>query len=158
VVTTDQIGDDMLLFYCEHCTPELVWRPELHAHPNGACGIDAVGVAVAEPHHRAALYSGFLDAAVEREDAGHARILLRVQSISLMDPTEMCRRLGIDGPDAEHLREGFVTLRPAEPMAACRALAATRVTDRPGRRLVRHTGLPGLVLEFPDRAADLQSG
>ncbi len=28
------------VYFCQHLTPELVWRPEWETHPNGFCGID----------------------------------------------------------------------------------------------------------------------
>jgi hypothetical protein len=34
------------MFLCEHRTPDLVWRPELLAHPNGALAVCGVTVVV----------------------------------------------------------------------------------------------------------------
>jgi hypothetical protein len=44
------------VYFCEHRTPELVWRPEWQAHPNGARAITRVIVATAEPRQTAALF------------------------------------------------------------------------------------------------------
>ena len=43
------------VYFCEHLTPELVWRPEWQAHPNGACAITRVVVATADPQRTAVL-------------------------------------------------------------------------------------------------------
>jgi hypothetical protein len=44
------------VYFCEHLTPELVWRPEWQAHPNGACAITRVVVASADPQRTAVLF------------------------------------------------------------------------------------------------------
>jgi len=35
----DTSADGLFLFYCEHRTPELIWRQPWRSHPNGALGI-----------------------------------------------------------------------------------------------------------------------
>src|SRR4029077_7452522 len=37
------------VYFCEHQTPELVWRPEWQRHSNGACAIGRVVLATAGP-------------------------------------------------------------------------------------------------------------
>ena len=37
------------VYFCEHLTPDLVWRPEWQAHPNSACAIARVVVATPDP-------------------------------------------------------------------------------------------------------------
>jgi hypothetical protein len=44
------------VYFCEHQTPELVWRPEWQRHPNGACAITRVVVATADPQRTATLF------------------------------------------------------------------------------------------------------
>lgn len=45
------------VFMCQHNTPEMVWRPELQTHANGATDIDAVIVATADPAAKAAEFA-----------------------------------------------------------------------------------------------------
>ena len=45
------------VYFCEHLTPELVWRPEWQAHPNGARAISRVVVATADPRRTASLFA-----------------------------------------------------------------------------------------------------
>src|SRR3954454_11569044 len=45
------------VYFCEHQTPELVWRPEWQSHPNGARAITRVIVATGNPHQTASLFS-----------------------------------------------------------------------------------------------------
>jgi Glyoxalase-like domain len=47
-------------YYCQHLTPELVWRPEWQAHPNGASAIDSIDIVVPDltsalPHYSRSL-------------------------------------------------------------------------------------------------------
>jgi catechol 2,3-dioxygenase-like lactoylglutathione lyase family enzyme len=44
------------VYFCEHRTPDLVWRPEWRTHPNGACAIARVVVATADPQRTARLF------------------------------------------------------------------------------------------------------
>ena len=44
------------VYFCEHRTPELVWRAEWQDHPNGARAITRVVVATPEPQRTAALF------------------------------------------------------------------------------------------------------
>jgi hypothetical protein len=45
------------VYFCEHLTPELVWRPEWQSHPNGARAIARVIVATGEPRRTASLFA-----------------------------------------------------------------------------------------------------
>jgi hypothetical protein len=71
------------VYFCEHQTPDLVWRREWQTHPNGACAITRVVVATADPRRTARLFRGLFgdDAAADRDrrqiiDAGTAQVEL----------------------------------------------------------------------------------
>jgi hypothetical protein len=57
------------VYFCEHQTPDLVWRPEWQAHPNGALAIARVVVATDDPGRTAALFRDLFgrDAVTERD-------------------------------------------------------------------------------------------
>ena len=57
------------VYFCEHQTPDLVWRPEWQAHPNGALAIVRVVVATDNPGRTAALFRDLFgrDAVTERD-------------------------------------------------------------------------------------------
>jgi hypothetical protein len=55
------------VYFCEHLTPELVWRPEWQDHPNGARAIARVVVATLGPQRTATLFQGLFGPVV----AGH---------------------------------------------------------------------------------------
>jgi hypothetical protein len=59
------------VYFCEHQTPDLVWRPEWQTHPNGAYAIARVVVATANPQRTASLFRGlFGDVAVADRSGG----------------------------------------------------------------------------------------
>ena len=71
------------VYFCEHRTPELVWRPEWQSHPNGARAIARVWVATAEPRRTASLFAALFgpDSIAEADGAcvvgaGAARVEL----------------------------------------------------------------------------------
>ncbi len=59
------------VYFCEHRTPELVWRPEWQSHPNGARVISRVIVATGDPRRTASLFRSLFgpEAVAERERA-----------------------------------------------------------------------------------------
>ena len=58
------------IYFCEHLTPELIWRPEWQHHANGVAGIDAVVVSSPEPAAMAALFQALFGDAVRQEGEG----------------------------------------------------------------------------------------
>jgi hypothetical protein len=57
------------VYFCEHLTPDLVWRPEWQTHPNGACAISRVVVATSDPRRSAKLFGDLFggDVVAERD-------------------------------------------------------------------------------------------
>ncbi len=65
------------VYFCEHLTPELVWRPAWQAHPNGAQEIIRVLVATNHPAQQIALLRGlFGDDAITAQANGSTRFAL----------------------------------------------------------------------------------
>jgi hypothetical protein len=58
------------VYFCEHRTPDLVWRPEWQSHPNGAGAIARVVVATPDPQRTAELFRCLFgaDTVLERDD------------------------------------------------------------------------------------------
>jgi catechol 2,3-dioxygenase-like lactoylglutathione lyase family enzyme len=79
------------VYFCEHRTPELVWRPEWQDHPNGASAITRVVVATPEPQRTAALFRGLFGPAAPA--ARGSRVVLaageaRIEMVPLAELTE----------------------------------------------------------------------
>jgi hypothetical protein len=70
------------VYFCEHRTPELVWRPEWQAHPNGTRAIARIVVATPEPQRTAALFQSLFGPVIAMHGnrltvtAGSARVEL----------------------------------------------------------------------------------
>ena len=71
------------VYFCEHQTPDIVWRSEWQTHPNGAYAIARVVVATADPRRTAKLFQGLFghEALSERREgqiiaAGAAQVEL----------------------------------------------------------------------------------
>jgi hypothetical protein len=71
------------VYHCEHLTPDLVWRPEWFAHPNGFAGLDGVTVESPTPEAEAHLYAAACIATAEPGD-GRWRIPLGDASITVV--------------------------------------------------------------------------
>ena len=76
------------VYFCEHRTPELVWRPEWQSHPNGSRAISRVIVATDNPRQTASLFGALFgtEAVIERDGkcivaAGAARVELLTPSV-----------------------------------------------------------------------------
>jgi hypothetical protein len=77
------------VYFCEHQTPDLVWRPEWQTHPNGARAIARVVVATRDPHRAAVLFRDLFggNAVADHEErcvmaAGTAQVELVPQDIA----------------------------------------------------------------------------
>ena len=94
------------VYFCQHLTPELVWRHEWLVHPNGFCGLAGIGIAAPDPAAEAARFAA-LTAAEAHCDArgwrvGEGGFVMRFQAadqprfvdatLLFLDPGEIARR------------------------------------------------------------------
>jgi len=89
---------DGRVYFCEHLTPELVWRPEWQAHPNGALGVARVVLALRDPSHAAGIFRRMFGA--DALDAGGRVLLAGKARIELTPVEEVRRALGEMMPEA----------------------------------------------------------
>jgi hypothetical protein len=82
------------VYFCEHLTADLVWRPEWQSHPNTACAIARVVVATADPVRTATLFRGLFgpDAAVDR--GGRWVIAAGAAQVELATPNTVAAEFG----------------------------------------------------------------
>ena len=90
------------VYYCQHLTPELVWRPEWQAHANGALGMCAIDIAVPDmaaalPRYRACMLDGILHGTSETvgASASQATLPLRDGMIRLHRQAAPARMSGL---------------------------------------------------------------
>jgi hypothetical protein len=82
------------VYFCEHQTPELVWRPEWQTHPNGALGIARMVVATADPQGTAGLFRGlFGDQAISDRD-GRQILTAGTAQVELSTPDMIAAEFG----------------------------------------------------------------
>jgi hypothetical protein len=82
------------IYFCEHQTPDLVWRPEWQIHPNGAQAITRIVVATDDPQRTATLFRGLFgdDAAVHRDST--QIITSGTAQVELCTPVEVAAEFG----------------------------------------------------------------
>ncbi|MHA1165504.1 MAG: VOC family protein [Alphaproteobacteria bacterium] len=58
------------LYFCEHLTPELIWRSEWQTHANSVTGFYELVIVTPNPHEQAASLAALLEGAVEAVQGG----------------------------------------------------------------------------------------
>jgi hypothetical protein len=139
------------LYFCQHLTPELVWRPEWLTHANGAAGIVGFTIAVPDPANEAARYGEMLRAPVTNP-VGDGSVVVGLEggAIELVTPADLNRRLGALAPSpADHLGRprtaymAMVTLRVS-------SLAATEAVLRAGGFTVGRLSSDAVAVPAPE--------
>jgi hypothetical protein len=83
------------VYYCEHLTPDLVWRPEWLDHPNGFVDIDRLVVASLDPARDAGLYALACGGVAARDGDGWI-VRLGAFTVAIVSGAEPCfKRLGL---------------------------------------------------------------
>ncbi len=94
------------VYFCEHLTPELVWRKEWQAHPNGARAIGRVVVVTPDPVRTAALFEAlFGSAAVVAAPDGRVTVAAGTARIELTTPNAAAAEFGAAAARPEGRRE-----------------------------------------------------
>jgi hypothetical protein len=74
------------VYFCEHLTPDLVWRPEWQTHPNGACAISRLVVATADPQRTAVLFRDLFGGKAVAERNGRHVMTAGTAEVELVPP------------------------------------------------------------------------
>ena len=82
------------VYFCEHLTPELVWRPEWQTHPNGACAIARVVVATADPQRTAGLFRDLFGADAVANRDGRQVMAAGMAQVELTPPNVVASEFG----------------------------------------------------------------
>jgi hypothetical protein len=131
------------VYFCEHQTPDLVWRPEWQTHPNGACAIARVVVATADPQRTVRLFRGlFGDDAITDRDGGQT-IAAGACQLELSTPDRVAAEFGEAAADpagrAEYMAALGIRVGSLHEAEQClRSVPGLRVEPR--RRLVVPAG------------------
>lgn len=106
-------------FFCQHHTPEIVWRPEWTRHRNGAAHVAGITICADEPGALAPAYERLLGRAAVHPHPGGVALDLRGTRVWILTPAFAADRLG----QAVTARNGP---QPIGLSLAVRHLAATR--------------------------------
>ncbi|HJU19675.1 MAG TPA: VOC family protein [Stellaceae bacterium] len=140
------------LYFCQHDTRDLVWRPEWQTHPNGVREITGVLVCAADPALTARLFARLFDAAPAPAEEGQGlRVIAGAVAIDIASREAAARRLGAALPAAAG-RDTFLaairlrtqSLRQAAGLVGPSAGAA----PRDGRLIVPAAAACNVALEF----------
>jgi hypothetical protein len=82
------------VYFCEHLTPELVWRPEWQSHPNGARAIARIVVATGDPGRTAALFGALFGSEAVAEQNGSCIIRAAAAQVELTTPAAIAGEFG----------------------------------------------------------------
>ena len=127
------------VYFCEHLTPELVWRPEWQAHPNGARAIARVVVATGDPARTAALFKALFGPEAVAGRGGKCILNAGLARVEMATPAAVAAEFGDAAADAAGRSEYLAALElPVSSLAATteRLRAVPGVRREPTRLVV----------------------
>ena len=142
------------VYFCHHFTPELVWRPEWQAHPNGAVAISRVVIAAADPGEVGGLFGRMFGRDALTAEPGGAVVLRAGRVlIEVMPRAAVAAVLGEAAPDPAGRGDymALIGLRTASRAQTRTAMAAGRVagvTETAERLLVPAGAALNVALAF----------
>ena len=151
------------VYFCEHLTPHLVWRPEWRQHPNGAMGVAGMLIAARDPDAASLNFVRMFGPDAARLGANGARILAAGNvRIELVSPKEVKRRLGDAAPDPAGRADYMASLsiRTASLAQAAQSLqigGIDRARIEPQRILVPARDAMNVAIQFLEHRPQLGS-
>jgi hypothetical protein len=144
------------VYFCEHQTPELVWRPDLPAHANGAIGLSEFVFVTGDPAQDASLYEKMLSARARPVSAEEIAVALGGFTIRFMSAQRYAQRFGAGNldPDGRESFMGALVVRTSDIgkaracVAACRGTRAVDAEQSAARVTVQASEAFGCVIEF----------
>ncbi len=123
---------DGRVYWCEHLTPQHVWRSEWQDHPNGAIAVARVLVSVRDPERQAALFARMFGAEAVTAGPGGRRILKAGEAVVEFAPHDVvAAELGTAAPEpagrGDHMAALSLRVRDLK-----RTEAVLRASDIPG--------------------------
>lgn len=140
------------VYFCEHGTPHLVWRPEWQSHSNEAAAIDEFVVVSEHYEDEAENFAKLLQSTVEG-DSGALEVPLSGSRITLLSPASYAKRYGQLGSSMAGRPSifGAVVFQTGDLDAVRRVIAraTTKITvsDTPDRVVICDSTFDA-VLEF----------
>lgn len=145
---------DGRVYFCEHLTPDMVWRPEWQTHPNGAVGIARVALASSAPDRIADAFDRmFGPNAVERAGATGKHIMVAGKvDVEIWQRDRLASILGTAMPDAagrgDHMALLGIRVRSLAATESVLRLNGVPVETRDDRLLVKPAAAMNVAVEF----------
>jgi hypothetical protein len=144
------------VYFCQHLTRELVWRPEWQTHPNGALDISRATIVAREPHEAAAIFAAMFGADAVAKAASGCVIDFGNSRVEFIPPAALVDRYGDAARSTDHRPEymAALTIRTASLKSAARALAQNDVSfssPKDGRLIVPPDEAMNTIVEFVGR-------
>jgi Glyoxalase-like domain len=123
------------VYFCEHQTPDLVWRPEWQTHPNGARAITRVIVATPNPLRTAMLFHDLLGPDTTADHDGRRVMAAGAAQVEFATPSIVAAEFGEAAAEPAGRSEYMAALG-----IKVRSLpeAARRLSKVPGARVEPH--------------------
>ncbi len=136
-----------------HHTPELVWRPDLLVHANGAEALTGILIAVDDPSEVAIRFSRFVDRQALFVDPDQSEVELQRGRVTLVRENRLKAVLS-EGPPQGTPYMAAIAVRCRDLKRLARHLAASRVDFRRdgGRLLIGPEHAVGMTIVFHDAA------
>lgn len=139
------------VYFCEHLTPELVWRPEWRHHPNGAIAVARIVIAAADPEEAGALYRTLFGAAALTSVRGGLSLAAGPARLDILTPDTVMAAFG--GALAQSAKRSVylaaLGLKTRSLREARRVLGPV-ARDAAGRLVVAAADAWGVTLEFSE--------
>jgi len=144
---------DGRLYWCEHLTPQHVWRPEWQAHPNGALSVARVLIAARDPDRQAAMFRRCFGAeAVSTAPDGRILLPCGPATVEIAPHALVQAELGTAAPDpagrGDHMALVALRVRDAAATAAVMQAAGIACAARPGGLRVPAEPVLNATLDF----------
>lgn len=134
------------VYFCQHMTPELVWRDEWRHHPNGAFAIARAVIAATDPDATASLYRRLFGDEAVRPTMGGFSLAAGTARLDILTPDAVAALWHVTPP--EHDQPVGVTLLTRSLADAAVLLSRTGARIEAERILVPAASAFGAVLEF----------
>jgi len=140
-------------YFCCHHTPEVVWRPQWLAHPNGAQTITEFVIASHQPARTAALYDQMFGPGVLQAEEGGVAFQAGNARVLVLDPKAVAARyadaalVSADGSD-RMVGLGFRTASLAQARSVVQAAHAETRALSGGGFVVPHSFAANVALAF----------
>jgi hypothetical protein len=143
------------VYFCEHLTPDLVWRAEWQAHPNSAHAIARVVVATADPQRTAVLFRNLFGGHAVTEHGGRQVMTAGATRIEFTPPMMVASEFGETAAEpagrTEYMAVLGIKVRSLQETAQ-QVLQVSGVRAEPGRLVVPAAAAFNTTIVFSEQA------